>query len=113
MGNKIIYNKLVRDRIPEIIKSRGDIPETKILDEEDYIKRLDEKLFEECTELLEAKTKKEILGEMADVQEVLRAKADFMGISMDEVEEVRVKKAEERGAFKNKILLKSTTSREG
>ncbi|WP_306298447.1 nucleoside triphosphate pyrophosphohydrolase [Bacillus sp. EAC] len=99
------YNKLVRDKIPTIISKTGSTFETTILSEQDYIKKLNEKLTEEVEELLNA-TPEEVVGEIADILEVLYALAETKEISIEEIERVRVKKKEERGGFKERILLK-------
>ena len=98
----IQYNKLVRDRIPEIIEASGKHCRTDILSEESYIRMLDAKLDEELREYHESGN----LEELADLLEVLRAAATARGYSLEELERVREKKAAERGAFQNRILLK-------
>lgn len=98
-----IYNKLVRDKIPEIIEADGKICKTRILSEEEYIPALEAKLNEEVAEYQADKS----LEEMADVLEVLHAICVARGYSLDDLEEVRVKKAEERGGFWERIFLES------
>lgn len=97
----VIHNKLVRDKIPEIIKSAGKIPSCKTLSEDEYLKELDKKLIEECNEYLEDKS----IEEIADVLEVLRAITQARGFTLEELEYIRAKKAEERGEFQKKIYL--------
>ena len=99
----MIHNKLVRDRIPEIIEASGRKCEWEVLSEDEYLARLDEKLQEELAEYLEDKS----LEELADLLEVLMAVAEARG-SMAEVEAIRVEKKAKRGGFEKKILLKST-----
>lgn len=99
------YNKLVRDKIPLIIEKTGDTYETEILGLKEYEKKLNEKLKEELVEFYLATTE-EAIGEIADIIEVLYAIAETRGISVEEVEKVRLKKKEERGGFKERILLK-------
>ena len=96
-----IYNKLVRDKIPEIILKDNELPTTRILDDEEYIKELNRKLQEEVNEYLEA----ENIEEMVDILEVIRAILEHKGVTYDEIEEKRIKKANKRGAFKEKIFL--------
>jgi predicted house-cleaning noncanonical NTP pyrophosphatase (MazG superfamily) len=96
-----VYNKLVRDRIPEIILKDNELPTTRILDDEEYIKELNRKLQEEVNEYLEA----ENIEEMVDILEVIRAILEHKGVTYDEIEEKRIKKANKRGAFKEKIFL--------
>lgn len=96
-----IHNKLVRDKIPKIIEVAGKIPVIHILSEEEYIAALETKLNEEVAEYQTDKS----LEEMADILEVLQAICIARGHSLDELETMRAKKAEERGGFKDKIFL--------
>lgn len=96
-----VYNKLVRDKIPEIIEADGKVCRTHILSNEEYIAALETKLNEEVAEYQADKN----LEEMADVLEVLHAICVARGYSLDELEAMRAKKANERGGFKEKIFL--------
>ncbi len=98
------YNKLVRDRIPEIIEASGSRCVTRILSDAEYIKMLDAKLGEELSEYLADGS----LEELADLYEVIRTVAVARGYSLDELERVRAEKAETRGGFEKKILLIET-----
>lgn len=100
-----IYNKLVRDRIPEIINSTGKKSSTKILNEEEYIKELKMKSFEELQEYIDAETSGDAIEELADLLEIIHALAAYHGSSIEDVERVRIQKAEKRGGFKEKIYL--------
>jgi predicted house-cleaning noncanonical NTP pyrophosphatase (MazG superfamily) len=95
------YNKLVRDKIPEIIESSGKKSVTDILSEQDYLVMLDEKLNEELAEYQESKS----MEELADLLEVMKAVAAARGSSMEEVEQIRKEKAAKRGGFEKRILL--------
>lgn len=95
------YNKLVRDKIPEIIKAEGKELKTRILDDAEYLDALVSKLKEEVAEF-EADHS---IKELADVTEVIRALMDELGITKDELEKNRAERAESRGAFKDKIFL--------
>lgn len=97
-----IYNKLVRDKIPEIIETDGKSCTTNILSDEQYIKMLDEKLNEELTEYQESKE----IEELADMLEVMYAIATARGYSQQQLEAIRKQKADKRGGFEKKILLK-------
>jgi predicted house-cleaning noncanonical NTP pyrophosphatase (MazG superfamily) len=95
------YNKLVRDKIPEIIKSKGENLITHVADEAEYARLLREKLEEEVREYLE----NEGAEEMADIVEVLEALQELRGISAEELASTRKEKAETRGRFKDRIVL--------
>ena len=98
------YNKLVRDKIPEIIKSNGaKSVNTKILNNEEYLESLNKKLVEELNEYLSSGE----IEELADLEEVLRAILDAKNTSYQDFEQIRQNKVNKRGAFKNKIFLES------
>ena len=103
------YQKLVRDRIPEIIEGDGKTCTWSVLSEEDYLKLLDEKLNEELAEYQESKS----MEELADLMEVIRAVAAARGSDIAEVERIRKEKAEKRGGFEKRILLESVTEEQG
>ena len=96
-----IHNKLVRDKIPEIIEKSGKTCAVHVLSNEEYITELDKKLQEEATEYLQDKN----IEEMADLLEVIYAICTARGYTLEELESVRKKKAEERGGFAHKIFL--------
>ncbi len=103
-----LYNKLVRDNIPEIIEASGKSCETEVLSEEDYLKMLDAKVDEELAEY----HKDQNIEELADLLEVIYAAAKARGYTVEQLERVRQKKAEERGGFEKRILLKAVTTPE-
>jgi len=99
---KIIkYNKLVRDRIPEIIESDGKTCKTEVLNDEAYLSMIDAKLDEELAEY----HRDQNIEELADLVEVIYAAAAARGYTIEQLEQVRAEKAEKRGAFLNKLLL--------
>lgn len=100
-----IYNKLVRDRIPEIIKQSGKKCTTKILSDKEYIQELQKKSVEELQEYLNTNNNEKAIEELADVLEVLLALAKCHGSSIEEVETVRIEKKKKRGGFQEKIFL--------
>lgn len=99
------YNKLVRDRIPDVIENTGKKFSTRILNETDYIIELKKKAYEELDEYVNTNNKKDAIEELADLLEIVHAFAKYHGSSIDEVEEVRKQKADKRGGFKEKIFL--------
>ena len=96
------YNKLVRDKIPEILDKKGVSYEKKIASAEEYKIELIKKLDEEVKEFSEAGD----LEELADVLEVVEALKNLPEYS--NVEVIRQKKKEERGGFDQKIILKGS-----
>ena len=99
---EIIYDKLVRDKVPEIIEKSGKQCEIEILSDEKYLEMIDKKLDEELAEYHKDKN----LEELADLLEVIYAATKARGHSIEELEKVRTEKAEKRGNFDKKILLK-------
>lgn len=97
------YNKLVRDRIPEIIEESGKSCTTEILAQEDYLRMIDTKLDEELAEY----HKDQNIEELADLLEVIRAAVIARGYTLDDLERVRAEKAAKRGGFEKRILLKA------
>ena len=101
--SKKVYNKLVRDRIPEIIEAEGKIVKARILNNEEHLEELVKKLGEEYEEF----KKDMIIEELADLQEVILALADALNISHQELAKAVSKKTLKRGAFKKRIFLES------
>ena len=101
----ILHNKLVRDRIPEIIRASGKSCVTRVLDDAEYIAALDLKLQEELNEYLADSS----MEELADLLEVMMAAAEARGHTFDEVEAIRRNKAAQRGGFRERIWLESVT----
>lgn len=95
------YNKLVRDNIPEIIRAKGGNPVTHIADDAEYWKKLKEKVLEEFEEF----KSDESMEEFADLLEVIDAIAEYKKFDRNTIEETQKKKAEERGRFRNHIIL--------
>ncbi len=96
------YHKLVRDRIPDIIRASGKTCMTEILADQEYLRMLDAKLDEELAEY----HKDQNIEELADLLEVIRAAAVARGYTLEELERVRAEKAVKRGGFEKRILLK-------
>ena len=97
---QISYDKLVRDKIPEIIKNSNRRPEYRTLDrDDDFLKYLIKKLHEEVLEFLEDPS----VEELADVREVVEAFSSIRAFA--DVESVQKKKRKDRGGFEKRILL--------
>ena len=101
MGS-IKYNKLVRDRIPEIIEANGKKAIYDILSDEKYIEFLNRKLIEELNEYLGNGD----VEELVDMGEVIHAILEYKGITIQEFQRIRSEKEEKNGGFKKRILLK-------
>ena len=99
---QIKYNKLVRDRIPEIIEASGKNCVAEILSDEDYLCMIDAKLDEELAEY----HKDQNIEELADLIEVIYAATKARGYTLEQLETVRAEKAAKRGIFQKKLLLK-------
>ena len=97
-------NKLVRNKIPEIIKKKGKIPITHIASDLEYWEKLKQKFMEEVEEYLADENEEEL----AEVLEVINAIYDFKKIKKTKLEAMRKKKAKERGGFKKRIILQET-----
>jgi len=95
------YNKLVRDKIPEYIKKKGEAVITHIADEKEYWQKLKEKLIEEINEFSE----NENAEEFADILEVLDAIADYKKFDKKEIKKIKTEKAKTKGKFKKRIIL--------
>lgn len=104
-----VYNKLVRDLIPQVIQGSGKECRTRILDEEEYKQELIIKLKEESEEYFTAQNSKESLEELADMLEVIRALSAVHGSSWEELDALRKKKAEARGGFEERVYLIDVT----
>lgn len=98
-----IYNKLVRDKIPQIIENENRHPVTRVLETEEYKQELNKKLKEEVAEYIEDNN----VEELADIVEVVYGILDSMNVSIEEFEKIRNAKVEKRGAFKERIYLES------
>lgn len=98
---KRVYNKLVRDNIPEIIRNNNETPITKTLSNDEYLRELKTKLQEEVDEFLESND----ITELADILEVVDALSTANYSSLNEVMDIKIRKAEKNGKFKNKIFL--------
>jgi predicted house-cleaning noncanonical NTP pyrophosphatase (MazG superfamily) len=98
--------KLVRDRIPEIIRAAGGEPHTRRLQGDELIAALLDKVVEEAHELREASVDQRI-EEMADLLEVLAAVAERLGVTLDQVQDVGHIKRSSRGGFNDGLFLYS------
>ena len=104
-----VYNKLVRDNIPDIIKSKGEIPVTRVLSCDEYKTELERKLKEEYEEVIAAKGR-DRLYELADMIEVIKYLATAENSDLEEVLRLAKEKSAQRGAFDRKIFLEKVVA---
>lgn len=98
-----IYHKLVRDRIPEIIRQQGKACEVVTLAESEFLQALRQKLVEEAQEA--AAAEEDLITELADVYEVLDTLMRVSGISEERVRRVQAERRAERGGFEERLQL--------
>ena len=102
--SRIVYNKLVRDRIPDIIKQDGRKCDVEILPAIEFEKALREKLVEEAQEAVQADDN-HLITELADLEELILALMEFHGIDLFELETVRSQRHQDRGGFRKRLKL--------
>jgi predicted house-cleaning noncanonical NTP pyrophosphatase (MazG superfamily) len=103
----MIYNKAIRDKIPEIIKKDGYSCNVKTLSDEKFLVELEKKLSEEVTEYQNDKNSEEL----ADILEVIYRIAELKGVSKEELEKIRIRKVSERGSFEKNLFLIDTNKK--
>ena len=97
----IYFNKLVRDRIPDIIRKNNETPVVRTMDKDEFIRELDRKLDEEILEFRADRN----LEELADILEVVYALAENLGHTRQELVEIYTRKHEKRGGFQDRVYL--------
>ena len=95
------YNKVVRDKIPEIIEESGKKYTLKQLDDASFLAEIEKKLIEEVNEYSESKD----IEELADILEVIYRISELRGVNSEELDEIRKDKAEKRGKFASNLFL--------
>jgi len=105
MKKVIKYNKLIRDRIPEIIKEAGWKPRVRKLEKAEFLNALKKKVLEEAEELIQSKDKKGIIDEIVDIQELLDVLTSEVGLKKLEVKKLQAAKRKKRGGFKKRLFL--------
>lgn len=99
-----VYNKAIRDKIPEIIRKSGNNCNVKSLSGEEFLIELDKKLGEELAEYLESKS----VEELADVLEVIYRISQLRGTSLEDFQKIRMDKVQKRGGFDKNLFLIDT-----
>jgi len=101
---KYYHKKLIRDKIPEVIKANGGKYEIRSLDTTEFENELKKKLLEETKELTSAKKGDEI-NELADVLEITKSLSNHYKISFNNLQKYQTEKRRKRGGFKKKLFL--------
>jgi len=99
-----IYNKAIRDKIPEIIEESGKNFNVKKLTDSEFLVQLEKKLVEELSEYQESKN----VEELADILEVIYRISELKGITSDELDSIKNEKAKKRGKFNDNLFLVDT-----
>ena len=93
--------KLVRDRIPDIIRKEGNVPLTRRAEAEEAKSLVIAKMYEEVGEFADEPS----LEEAADVYHVFMAMIRVHGMTYDQVIKAAVEKANQKGRFHDLIVL--------
>jgi predicted house-cleaning noncanonical NTP pyrophosphatase (MazG superfamily) len=107
----ITYNKLIRDNIPSIIDKDNKTCVVTTLDDEQFYLELKKKLIEEANEVLAASTRDELIGEIADMYEIIDKLKEIYSLDELEVSKVQKIKAEKNGKFEKKLFLVSVNDK--
>lgn len=109
---EIVYNKLVRDNIPEIIRSNNGEPLFRKLNDNEYWEYLLKKDIEELEEVRTASSIEERKKELADKLEIIRTMSEFNGFTLQDIIEEADRKKEKNGGFKKRILLEKVIEKQ-
>lgn len=99
------YNKLIRDRILEIIKADGEKSYFRVLNKKEYLREIKKKILEEAKELAGTKSKKEIINEIVDLQELIDVIIQELGLTKTQIKKQQKVKNKKRGGFKKRLFL--------
>jgi len=108
---KKVYNKLIRDKIPEIIIAAGETPKIRKLAKREFRIELKKKVLEEAKEMIGAKSKKDILNEIVDLQELLDWLVKEFKLSRRDIKKLQTEKNKKRGSFAKQLFLIETKAR--
>ena len=111
---KFLLDKLGRDNGPELFAANGSVLKYHILDDNDeFLDAITQKIVEELEEVFECQTKEEVIEELADLEEILGAFKNLIGVSQKEVDTVRKEKREKKGGFEKRIYCEYAEVEEG
>jgi len=100
-----VYNKLVRDLIPQVIEKSGSKFTTRTLDPSEHLTEIKKKLYEEVQEFQETMNHQDALEELADILELIHAALPIHEATYEDLEKIRISKKEKRGGFEKGIYL--------
>lgn len=95
--------KLIRDRVPIILREKGIVVHARAMEQEEFIQKLKDKLLEEAEEVRQSQTPEELLEELADLLEVIQTLSSATGLTMYEMERKRIEKRQVKGGFDEKV----------
>lgn len=102
------YNKLIRDKILEIIREAGEKPYWRVLNKKEYLVETKKKILEEAKELIQAEKKEDIVNEIVDIQELIDVLIFELKLKKSEIKKQQRIKNKKRGGFKKKLFLIKT-----
>lgn len=95
--------KLIRDHLPDIMRGKGILVHERVMEQDEFIAKLKDKLQEEAEEVKHARNENELAEELADMLEVVYALSKTIGISLEQIEKTRLEKRKKKGGFDGKI----------
>ena len=113
MTTRFRVQKLIRDRLPEMMRAQGLAVFDRSLDDQEFVAALKDKLIEEAREVQDAASPGELAEELADVMEVILALAKVSGLDMGQIESLRAAKRAERGGFDLRVFNAAVEADDG
>lgn len=102
---KIVYKKLIRDRIPEIIQSNNAVCKTRVMSKKEFLFEVKKKMLEEAKELCKAKSKDDVMNELSDISELTDTLLREYNFSRSELKTQQTAKRKKRGGFTKRLFL--------
>lgn len=100
-------DKLIRDKLPQTMQFSGVRVVSRVMEEEEYLRRLKDKLLEEAQEVVDSTSPKEIIEELSDLLEVMMAVLKVYGMEFSNLQDAAAHKKAERGGFDSRIYSAS------
>jgi predicted house-cleaning noncanonical NTP pyrophosphatase (MazG superfamily) len=96
-------DKLIRDKLPQIMRASGIQVFERVMEKDEYLKRLKDKLLEEAKEVIASGSEKEMREELADLLEVMLSLAKAYGMEFADIQQAAEQKRADKGGFDNRI----------